>query len=360
MYDDYYQLLGVPADKPDWALDNALEDIAKTIVEVYGDSPPHHLSVGLAVLGHPARRVQYVRLLELSALTSCNLDAQEYEELDALASLTHFEVGMLASMEFAVKNLGVDKQPMAQRRRERAFNSSEPEPNPAPKPQSTPEPTSSIDYAAYGCVNGSIPPLILGERVYEWSFAKCYLKHATRMKYSVHLTWQETIDGEEVREFAQQDYLGVCSPDEWYIPGCPYHHVILTDTLTRERYTAAFITADSNRGSYFLISSCGLYLYFPWPSKFCGSDSEPRRMPSAPFNHFGVSPKGSMNKTMERMVVTYMDAVHYWGVCHAMEFSEPLDFVRKEANGWTARALRLACAFSDRKIRKYGYTPLKA
>ena len=77
------------------------------------------------------------------------------------------------------------------------------------------------------------------------------------------------------------------------------------------------------------------------------------------FNYFGTTPRGKMNRTTEALLVKYVYAVHYWGICYTTSFAVPRDVVEREAGEWTARVLKTACMFGDRKIRKYGYTPLK-
>jgi hypothetical protein len=365
MIDSYYALLGVARDTPSWKLAKDLYRIADELKEAYGGEGrvPDIFGRAISTLLNQDQRAVYDALLAYATSGQAVDVDVELKRLVANADdAFHFELEEAGGGHARVLNRGVPAPPNpappgAQAERElgggRAEEAKESEPPPRP---SGPCP--------YGRVNGRIPPLSLGPKVFNIEFADdCYLEGYNRVGDRTVTQWaQQTDTGLKRIGFA--DYLEPCYGDDSHCKGERHFIMMMRDVETDVAYKALTYNAErGDAGPKFV--SCGVWDLFPWWWQYHMQTSNPlqpwkieymwerdhpgREMP--PRTYFGADGWAPITT---HAFLTFIEESVYWSVGYRSGWEYSPDQARQFARETVLATCWYLVPFKPRYRKKLG------
>lgn len=266
-----YELLDVPRGLPGWKLGAKLHAVTAELLDAYGSRAdiPAALSAGVAILQDQDERDQYDSFLEWSE-DGDEVDFRgELDKMRAKAERYHFTLQEVGSGKVKVVNLGlpdVPPPPPPESLQERLGREAGPTVR-AGKQDAAPQP--SLDGAKHGLVNGYVPPVALGRRVFDVRFAEARLIHAVHQGSAIYLQWSQTNADGRTHTTAYTDYILTKTGLDNIRVGGNYWFTQFIDTQTNKCYDGAAMQTDRREGQVGpVILSNGLWDMFPWWMKF--------------------------------------------------------------------------------------------
>ena len=357
--DNFYDLLGISRNLPGWKIRKRLYEVIEELKEAYYDGLPGEFVVPLETLGDQDLKDHYDSMLEWSEEgRAIDLGVNADRHIEFAEQALHFRFERVDGGKVVIHNRGVKEPP--------------PPPVPAslrpsgipPKPADSHSPSTPQGKDAFGRIDGRIPPVALGQRVFEILFApNLMLESAHVMADFVHLSWVQHFEGRTNR-FAFREFHGPLISDSFQ-PGRTYFALKLRELTTGEATHDVFMGTNTDR-MWPLISSEGTWGRFPWHHWLTGKSATRssargaaqtnwqalfpgRRVPED--NYFG----GRLKRAdYHKLLAEYAETVCFWARAHLAGYSVSPSKPRRLAKEDAGAYLRLCADMSPREISKLG------
>ena len=357
-----YTLLDVPPDLSHEAMTAVLTTVANELVNDYGslDDLPIALRASITTLNNPARRKIYDSLLQWSA----NEEAVDFgaakEAMREQASEYHFTFADVDNGKVLVINLGIPNVPPPP--------SSPPnKPREQPAGQAAPPPPRTTHKGAgHGLVNGQVPPVALGMRVFEVEFARVTLIHAVNQGSHIYLQWSQPNRDGTSHKTANTDYLLTMCGLDTIKQGKDYLVSLFTDTQTRKVYHGAQVLLHPEPGNPVAptILSTGLWDMFPWWMCFMddwgvNTYQQAQYRYQMKYEGRGIGPNGffgheGWTAQTSKALKTFLYQADYWTRAAASDWELPPDRSDYWAKNCVEYYLKNTTVFSKKQLRKGG------
>jgi len=362
----YFEILGVDQNiKPAWKLQKALYDAVAELKVAYGDVLPEEFMPAISCLLEEEYRNPYMDLLRY-AETGESVDCVNASIADLRAKAAegmHFQAIRVSDRELAYRNIGIPDPPgppppdtLTERpevtQRTDAQQRKPVEVRPVAAQRSAPP----VRKDSYGRVNGKIPPLALGTRVFDFELDWLNLQYAQRVRKNrfldyMHLSWRMIHDPSQ-RVFSHADFLARFYHDHAYTVGANYLRVGLRDTADSSYYGACFMRQGNSDDITIVHSFAGLFRVWPWPGTIERWNEYFPDQPFPPESFFGTTPD-TYSKENVALAVKYVREVNYWTLCRISDFEVPAARVRSIADQCVPACLK-PWGFKSKHLRPHG------
>jgi len=371
---DYFELLGVDSSiGPAWKLQKAINDAILELKDAYGSVLPRDFEPVIRCLFDGDSRESYIQLLRW-ADSGETVDYVRPDLAEAGAKAAegmHFDVIRVSESKLVFRNLGLPDPPLP------GSIESTPEPQPQ-SPQALQEQRRVTGVPAeprshrqeprcpqgkdqYGRVNGKIPPIYIGDHAYNISFVNdVYLQSIISIDRGLLLNWVLQVGGRN-EPFSIKDHNAHHWAPGFLEHGKRYAFVKFEDLETGEKTTEAYIGTNTELSAP-LVTSVGLWGYFPWPAKYLAhrqywdkasllwSDEFPGRFVPPP-NYFGRQP---WDDDTYRALAKYLVELVFWTRAAFSGFTIPVEELRPWAKKDAASMLSMLLGMKPKQIRKLG------